>query len=1087
MGISILDRLDSHARLHPRRVAFTFLRDEWPVTSTAVDRLTFEELVHEIDALAASLLQQARPGDRAVLLYPSGLEFVVAFLACLRAGIVAVPANAPRKKQHLKRLLGILDDCAPQLVLTTCQIVPLLGSLPEVASGEVCILTTDSEACRSPCGGTQFPPIDADTIAFLQYTSGSTGDPKGIIVTHANLVANEEAIELAFGHSPQSVQVGWLPLFHDMGLVGNVLQPLFVGYHSVLMSPEGFLRSPARWLRAISEFQGTTSGAPNFAYDHCAHVVSEAEKQGLNLSSWQVAFNGAEPVRASTLDNFERAFARCGFRREAWFPCYGLAESTLFVSGGPVGQPPLVVSQPETRLSQHCLVDALYDERDRRLQVGCGRAALNTEIRIVDPERLHEVADGQVGMIVVRSPSVATGYWRRPEETHITFGVHPGDSRDNAFLQTGDLGFLQDEQLFVTGRLKELMIINGRNIYPQDVEAVSRAAHPLCQGNAACFSIDDGLGERLVVVQELVHEGETCAADAIAAVKLAVLRDFDIACHDVVTVGLRTLPKTSSGKLRRLAIRQQYQDGTYREKNGTLCQATHSRPAKSPTTSIAPQRHAAETLSVVLSVIRNWASQKGIKPESVGEDTACSTLGVDSLSAAQIGSRLTQALGVRLQSDSLYLLTTPRELAEYIEASATRDPVRVHHVHTDPRVAEIDHSLTKAHAAGLALLTLDADERAHRTVRVAGRDLVNFVTCSYLGLESDSRIVEAVCRGARTFGASCIVSRAYLSNSQFPRFEALLESLFDAYPVVTPSTTLAHLAFASVLLQAGDLVLLDQQAHNSLQLAAHSVSHKCEIANLPHNDTGALHARLQGEPSTRRVWYLGDGIYSMFGDAAPVDELVDLLRTFPNLNVYLDDAHGMSTQGRHGRGYVLSKLNRLPERMVVAVSLSKAFGAGCGGCLVMPTPHWQQQVRRCGNTLIFSSPMPPPMLAAAIASAQVHLSSDIVVYQAELAALVGVFRQAAQEADLRILSDANSPVQFLHVGDLEATLALGRSLKQQGYLVNVCGYPAVAPGQCGIRFTIHRHLTPVDIQGVVAAIRQARDTLPRHRKMSVNG
>jgi acyl-CoA synthetase (AMP-forming)/AMP-acid ligase II/7-keto-8-aminopelargonate synthetase-like enzyme/acyl carrier protein len=1068
-------------------VAYTFLRDDWPDESRAVDRLTFSELASAIDALAAHLMQYARPGDRAILLYPSGMEFIVAFLACLRAGVVAVPANAPRKERHLSRLLGIFNDCAPRLVLTTGQIVPLLASVPDFVPGGACILTTESKAFQSPGGESQFPSIDADTIAFLQYTSGSTGDPKGVIVTNANLAANEEAIESSFGHSPKSVQVGWLPLFHDMGLVGNVLQPLYVGYHSVLMSPESFLRAPARWLRAISEFRATTSGAPNFAYDHCARVVSEAEKQGLNLSSWQVAFNGAEPVRASTLDNFQRAFASCGFRQEAWFPCYGLAESTLFVSGGPAGQPPRLVNRPETRLAQRRLVDAQYNEQDRRLQVGCGRAALGVEIRVVDPESHQEFAAGQIGMIVVRGPSVALGYWRRPEETHSTFGVRSGDSRDNAFLRTDDLGFLLDGQLFVTGRLKELMIINGRNIYPQDVEAVSLAAHPLCQGNAACFSIDDGLGERLVVVQELVYEGETRAADVIAAVKLAVLRDLDIACHDVVTVGPRTLPRTSSGKLRRLAIRQQYLNGTYREKNSTHCQEAQSRPTKNPTTRITLQRHAAETLSVVLSVIRDWASQKGITPESVSEDTACSTLGVDSLSAAQIGSRLTQALGVRLQSDSLYLLTTPREIAGYIEASAMRDPVGDRHAHADPRVAEIDQSLTKAHASGLALLTLDANERAHRTVRVEGRDLVNFVTCSYLGLESDSRIVEAVCQGARTFGASCIVSRAYLSNSQFPRLESLLGEVFDAYPVVTPSTTLAHLAFASVLLQSGDLVLLDQQSHNSMHLAAHTVAHKCEIAYLPHNDMGVLQARLRGEPSTRRVWYLGDGIYSMFGDAAPVDALVNSITTFPNLHVYLDDAHGMSTQGRHGRGYVLSKLECLPERMVVAVSLSKAFGAGCGGCLVMPTPHWQQKVRRCGNTLIFSSPMPPPMLAAAIASAQVHLSSDIVAYQSELAALVGVFRQAAQEAGLCIMSGTSSPVQFLHIGDLEATLAIGSSLKQQGYLANVCGYPAVAPGQCGIRFTIHRHLTLDDIQGVVAAIRQARDTPPRRRKMSVNG
>lgn len=559
---TILDRLDRHAREAPNRVAYTFLRDEWPVEPAAIDTLTFGELAGRVDALAAHLLDNAQPGDRAVLLYPSSLEFVVAFLACLRAGVIAVPANVPSKEKHFGRLAGILEDCEPRLTLTTAEIAGLIGamSLDDIDLGQVVATDGAFTAAEAKCQGDEtsplFPALQPADIAFLQYTSGSTAEPKGVIVTHANLMANEAAIEQGAGHSKDSVHVGWLPLFHDMGLVGNVLQPLFVGYRSVLLTPQSFLRQPVRWLQAISEFRGTTSGGPNFAYEHCLRLVSDEQKQGLDLSTWQVAFVGAEPVRAVTLDRFYEAFRNQGFRRESWFPCYGLAECTLIASGGPPLQSPTIAQLVAEDLERGSVTVASPSEEKQRPIVGCGAPSLGMEVRVVDPETQRECLPGQVGMIWLHGPSVAAGYWRRPDETQAVFAARLADTGEGPFLQTGDLGFVQDARVFITGRLKDLVIINGRNIYPQDVEAVATEAHALCVGAAACFAIDSELGEGLVVLQEAaVAQDSEEAADVCLHIRRAIARQLDIMPSAVELVSLRSLARTTSGKLRRRGIK----------------------------------------------------------------------------------------------------------------------------------------------------------------------------------------------------------------------------------------------------------------------------------------------------------------------------------------------------------------------------------------------------------------------------------------------------------------------------------------------------------------------------------------------------
>ncbi|MGH9362673.1 MAG: fatty acyl-AMP ligase, partial [Thermoanaerobaculia bacterium] len=348
------------------------------------------------------------------------------------------------------------------------------------------------------------------------------------MVTHGNLLHNEAMIAAAFGQSASSVIVGWLPLYHDMGLIGNVLQPLFVGATCILMSPTDFLQQPWRWLDAISRYRASTSGGPNFAYELCVQKIGAEQRAGLDLSSWEVAFNGAEPVRHDTMERFARAFSPCGFRREAFYPCYGLAEATLFVSGGGKGRAPLVMAVESPALERHQVAPAAPESPSGRALVGCGRPWMGQEVAIVDPESHRRCAPGQVGEIWVAGPSVAAGYWRQPEATEQDFRARLADTGEGPFLRTGDLGFVHAGELFVAGRLKDLIILRGRNLYPQDIERTAEGSHPaLRPGCGAAFSVDVEGEERLVVVQELDRNREDEAEAAAGAVRRGVAEEHE--------------------------------------------------------------------------------------------------------------------------------------------------------------------------------------------------------------------------------------------------------------------------------------------------------------------------------------------------------------------------------------------------------------------------------------------------------------------------------------------------------------------------------------------------------------------------------
>ncbi|MBP5973102.1 fatty acyl-AMP ligase [Brasilonema sp. CT11] len=528
------------------------------------DSLTYQQLDKKAQAIAAQLQSFLAPGERALLLYPPGLDFICAFFGCLYAGVVAVPAYPPRQNQSLSRLQAIVSDAQASVALTTqsllANVEKRLAENPEL--GAVQWVATDS-LNSDLASNWQEPTLCESDLAFLQYTSGSTGTPKGVMVSHGNLLHNQRMIEKAFGHTKETIFVGWLPLFHDMGLIGNVLQPLYLGISCILMSPVAFLQKPVRWLQTISRYKATTSGGPNFAYELCVRKITSEQRSSLDLSSWEVAFNGAEPVRAETLAEFTTTFASCGFRNEAFYPCYGMAETTLFVSGGLKTALPTVLCVDGTALEQNRVVEVSNEYTDRRKIIGCGQTCLEQKIAIVDPNSLTLCHADQVGEIWVYGSSVAGGYWNRPDLTQQTFNaqLQDTDAGSEPFLRTGDLGFLHDGELFITGRLKDVIIIRGRNYYPQDIELTVEKSHPALRPSCgSVFTIEVNGVEQLVVVQELERSylRKLDTSEVLRNIRQAITAEYSLQIYSIVLIKTASIPKTSSGKIQRQACRSKF-------------------------------------------------------------------------------------------------------------------------------------------------------------------------------------------------------------------------------------------------------------------------------------------------------------------------------------------------------------------------------------------------------------------------------------------------------------------------------------------------------------------------------------------------
>lgn len=617
----------------PQRRAFTFLADG----ETETSHWTFAELDLRARALAAKLQQDFKQGDTAILLHPPGPDYIIAFLGCLYSGVLAVPAYPARNDRLASRLNAIALDCKGSAALTTqAELVamqPALRELPDLA--KLRWITTDNVAADWADEWAE-PRLNADTPAFLQYTSGSTTSPRGVVVTHGNLMHNSGLIYRYLHSHPDGVGVQWLPPYHDLGLIGGIVQTLYSGACCAFMPPIAFLQDPFLWLKAISKYRAHTSGGPNFAYDLCVRRVTPEQKATLDLSCWQVAGNGAEPIHAPTLQRFAETFAECGFRPEAFYPTYGLAESTLFVTGGDWQTAPIYLDADSDALKRNRFAAARANQPKKTL-VGCGKSVPGQELVLVDPNTMDRCGPDQVGEVWVKSPSVAKGYYNKPEDSERVFGAKLRDG-SGPFLRTGDLAFLRNGELFITGRLKDLCIIRGRNIYPQDVERTVGTCHESLQPDGgAVFTVEEEGTEQLIVLQEL-KPGLPVEIDTepiFRAVVQAVLENHEVKPTAVVLLKPSGVLRTSSGKVRRQPCKQAYLDG----------QLPIAAEQKFPVATCLTLDAGAKTVDQVLDYI---ASSLNVPREQLDLNQRLDSLPIDSLKAFELKMNLEEAFQVKL-------------------------------------------------------------------------------------------------------------------------------------------------------------------------------------------------------------------------------------------------------------------------------------------------------------------------------------------------------------------------------------------------------------------------------------------------------
>ncbi len=663
---NFIDLLEFRAESCPDKTVYTFLKDG-EVEDTS---LTYKNLNQRAKAIATQLHSHCSVGDRALLLYPAGLDFIAAFFGCLYAGVIAVPVYPPRRNQSLLRLKTIAQDCQATVALTTAATLATVKRWwdTDPISSQLNWLATDAlEICS---GLDTYAPITPETLAFLQYTSGSTGTPKGVMVSHGNLIQNCSIICTCFQNRSEHVGVSWLPFHHDMGLIGGLLESIYSGGSMILMAPAAFLQKPVRWLKAISRYQAVTSGGPNFAYDLCTQTIKPEQLDDLDLHSWTLAFTGAEPVRVETLERFSQIFTGCGFRRNAFYPCYGMAETTLLVTGGTRAEKPIIHTVDRTALKQNQVVESSLSAEGKTL-VSCGRSWLDQNVIIVEPDLLTRCEPDKIGEIWVAGASVACGYWQQPEQTYQTFQAHLADTGEGPFLRTGDLGFLRDGELFVTGRLKDVMIIRGRNHYPQDIELTVETAHGALQANAgAAFTVEQSAVEHLVIVQEVkrLQLRNLQPDEIIWAIRKAISEHHELQVSTICLLKPGSLPKTSSGKVQRQLCRTRF------ETNSLATVAQWSRDALSETDAVTKQ----EFLDISglqglekVQALETWlvnriAQQAQILSAEVDRHCPLVSYGLDSLQVIEMSTELEALLGQPVSPTIVYDYPTITALAQQL-------------------------------------------------------------------------------------------------------------------------------------------------------------------------------------------------------------------------------------------------------------------------------------------------------------------------------------------------------------------------------------------------------------------------------------
>ncbi|MCC6124846.1 MAG: aminotransferase class I/II-fold pyridoxal phosphate-dependent enzyme [Pirellulales bacterium] len=1109
---NLVELLRHRARCQPQDTAFTYLVDG----EREEVHLTYLELDRQARAIGAWLESQDLAGERALLLYPAGVEFIAAFFGCLYGGVIAVPVYPPRRNRSLNRIQAIADDAGAKIALTTDavlgRVMPLIDETPHLKQ------LTWLATCHVPAGtenAWDMPDVHGDTLAFLQYTSGSTGTPKGVVLNHANLMHNSALIAHAFEHTRSGTGVFWLPSYHDMGLIGGILQPMYIGRPNVLMSPMTFLQKPYRWLSAITRYRGTTSGGPNFAYDLCVRKIAPEQRKTLDLSSWKVAFNGAEPVRAETIDAFCEAFEPCGFRREAFYPCYGLAEATLIVSGGFVHEPPVIRAFDAAALTRRQVIDAEPDTEGVRTMVGCGRNLPDQTIVIVDPETCLPCDAGQVGEIWVRGPSMAQGYWQRGEATEAAFRACLKNNGEGPFMRTGDLGFLQDGELFVTGRVKDLIIFHGVNYYPQDIESTVQQCHPRLRLDCgAVFAVERDGREQLIVVQEVERRKQADLSSVFDAICRAVAAEHELAAEAVVLIKAGSIPKTSSGKIQRHACRVAYLAGELEtvgawsaadglplaarsesaaavvlepkgkervgkdledEAAASAAEADLARQTAAPSRNGRPQEPKRTVTEVVLEEIRRVGKDrtKGMTLDSPIVET-----GMDSLERMEILASLEERFGGRFPEEILPDLETTRQLIAAVEKYLG---TQLRRRETAPAAAEIPpgHYRIDQFPEYLRLRqNLDLIEHspfgnpffavhdgiANNRTSIDGKKYINFSSYNYVGMAGEPAVSQAAKEAIDLYGTSVSASRLVSGERPFHvELEKTIAQMLGTEDALTFNS--GHATNESVighLLGPGDLILHDGLAHNSIvQGSMLSGARRRPFAHNDWREADRLLADLRRD--YRRVLIAIEGVYSMDGDMPDLPKFIEVKKRRRAM-LMIDEAHSVGVLGLSGIGgyYGVD-----PQDVEVWMgTLSKALGSGGG--YIAGGKALVDYLRYTAPSFVFSGGINPAPVAAALAA--IRFLEKHPERFARLRENSALFLGLCKERGMNTGTSKDTPVVPVILGNSIHALMLSRAMLGRGVNVMPILHPAVEESATRLRFFITSMHAPEEIRYTVDAL-----------------
>ncbi|EMI40296.1 aminotransferase class I/II-fold pyridoxal phosphate-dependent enzyme [Rhodopirellula sp. SWK7] len=1090
-------------------MAFSFTDGE-----ESEESLSYAELWDEVRGLAGYLQGRCgiRPGDRVLLLYPPGLDFVVSLFAVFAAGAIAVPAFPPRRNRKASRIRSIVLDADARWALSTGSVIEQLSGpdLHEDLVG-VQLLGTDSPDHRD---GSYWrcPRLRSDALGVLQYTSGSTGSPKGVMLTHENLIANSELILHAFQPDQFIVGASWLPTYHDMGLIGGVVMPMFMGRPNVLMSPMAFLQRPARWLQVVSKYNVTVSGGPNFAYQLCVDKIDDDEVAGLDLSSWEIAFNGAEPIRASTLDAFTQRFSKLGFRATSHLPCYGMAETTLIVTGGPKDngadmKRPVLTAFDGPSLDNKT-VRAPVDPDSARELVGCGRVLPGERIEIVDPDTRQLLPTGSIGEIWVQSPSVGRGYWQRREESNKTFAAMTSD-KQGPFLRTGDLGFLHEGQLFVSGRLKDMIIVRGVNRYPQDIEeTVERASDVVQAGSVAAFAMTDSDREQLVIVAETIRRRDLDWDDHLQSIRRAVTAEHDLPPDAVYLVRNSSVPKTSSGKIQRHACLHAVRD------NELKIVAQWIRGEES---SLQPSALQGETMMkaaagssglnapadpVIIDAIETHVRRvAGERAGQMSTDTnIVLDLGLDSLERLEIARSLERTFGGRFPEQVLdevetigqtaaaverYLSAGARARAEafladpnqqlgatddQINGANLQDAISSHSI--DGNVTRPIRSVTVAPEDDVTQFTeyrrLKATMRQMQltgcpnpyftvhdnivgdTTMIDGETYISFASYNYLGLSGHPEVSAAASDAIAQYGTSVSASR--LVSGEKP-IHGQLERRIAEWVGVDAAITMVggHATNETTighLVGPEDLILHDALSHNSIVQGA--LLSGAKRRPFPHNDYEALDRMLTAlRHQYRRTLVVIEGVYSMDGDFADVPKFIEIKKRHRCM-LMVDEAHSFGTMGKTGHG-IAEHFGINPKDVDIWMGTLSKSASSCGG-YIAGSHALVELLRYTAPGFVFSVGMPPSQVAAAIASLDVLEREPERVER--LRHNSQLFLSLCRKAGLDTGDSGGTPVVPVITGNSLVALRLSNRLKKDAINVQPILYPAVDESAARLRFFI---------------------------------